>query len=540
MLNEKQGGKAPLPLYIRIINNAMLDTELKEQVKSIFSDLSSSYTFDIYVSDNHESREELVQLLEDTASCSDNIQTRLNDGSGLEFHILKNGENTGIKFRMVPNGHEFSTLLLAILNCDGKGKNFPDEFIQNRVKALKDNISISTYVSLTCTNCPDVAQAFNLMSVINPNIKHEVVDGAINQDEVEQLNIQGVPAVFTDGEFIHSGKAGFGELLNKLEAKYGSDDNATLSGVKKEYDVIVVGGGPAGASAAIYSARKGLKVAVLAERIGGQVKETVGIENLISVPKITGEKLANDLRIHILEYPVDIFENRTVEKIELAGKDKTVCVKGGEKYVAPALIIATGASWRRLNVPGEAQYIGKGVAFCPHCDGPFYKGKHVAVVGGGNSGIEAAIDLAGICSKVTVFEFLEELKADKVLQEKVKSLPNVEVHTNSQTIELTGNGEKLTGIKVRNRDSGEEVDFNLDGVFVQIGLTANSSVFKDIVRVNNIGEIEVDMHCRTNVPGIYAAGDVSTVPYKQIIISMGEGAKAALAAFDDRIRGLQG
>jgi len=540
MLNEKQGGKAPLPLYIRIINNAMLDTELKEQVKSIFSDLSSSYTFDIYVSDNHESREELVQLLEDTASCSDNIQTRLNDGSGLEFHILKNGENTGIKFRMVPNGHEFSTLLLAILNCDGKGKNFPDEFIQNRVKALKGNINISTYVSLTCTNCPDVAQAFNLMSVINSNIKHEVVDGAINQDEVEQLNIQGVPAVFTDGEFIHSGKAGFGELLNKLEAKYGSDDNATLSGVKKEYDVIVVGGGPAGASAAIYSARKGLKVAVLAERIGGQVKETVGIENLISVPKITGEKLANDLRIHILEYPVDIFENRTVEKIELAGKDKTVCVKGGERYVAPALIIATGASWRRLNVPGEAQYIGKGVAFCPHCDGPFYKGKHVAVVGGGNSGIEAAIDLAGICSKVTVFEFLEELKADKVLQEKVKSLPNVEVHTNSQTIELTGNGEKLTGIKVRNRDSGEEVDFNLDGVFVQIGLTANSSVFKDIVRVNNIGEIEVDMHCRTNVPGIYAAGDVSTVPYKQIIISMGEGAKAALAAFDDRIRGLQG
>jgi alkyl hydroperoxide reductase subunit F len=515
----------------------MLDHTLKEQVKSIFENLSSSYTFDVYVADNHESRTELCELLEDTASCSEKLQVRLNKGEGLAFHLLKDGVKTGATFRLAPNGHEFSTLLLAVLNCDGKGKNIPDEFVQNRVKALKGDIRLTTYVSLTCTNCPDVAQALNLMSFINPGIQHEVVDGAIYQDEVEALKIQGVPAVFADGRLIHSGKADFGELLAKLEAVYGSEETAAPDSRPKEYDVLIVGGGPAGASAAIYSARKGLKVAVLAERIGGQVKETVGIENLISVPQTTGDKLAGDLKTHMLTYPVDIFENRTVEQVERTDSHKIVRVKGGETYLAPALIIATGASWRRLGLEGEAEYIGKGVAFCPHCDGPFYRGRRVAVVGGGNSGIEAAIDLAGICLKVTVVEFLEDLKADKVLQEKLKSLPNVEVYVYSQTTALIGNGEKIVGLKVKNRASGEERIIDLDGVFVQIGLKANSRVFKDVVRTNAAGEIEVDGHCRTNVPGIYAAGDVSTVPYKQIIIAMGEGAKAALTAFDDRIRG---
>ncbi|MCC8145177.1 MAG: alkyl hydroperoxide reductase subunit F [Bacteroidales bacterium] len=516
----------------------MLDTSLKEQVKSIFSNLSSSYVLDIYISDSHEEREELIGLLEDVASCSDKIECKINTGNGLEFHILKDGKRSGIKFRTVPNGHEFSTLLLAILNLDLKGKNFPDEFIQNRVKALKGKINITTYVSLTCTNCPDVAQAFNLMTVINPDITHETVDGAINQEEVDRLKIQAVPSVYADGEFIHSGRADFGELLEKLETKYGTETASAISGERKEYDVIVIGGGPAGSSAAIYSARKGLKVAVLAERIGGQVKETVGIENVISVPKTTGQQLANDLRTHMLEYPIDILENRTVERLELDGNQKVISVKGGEVYVSPALIIATGANWRRLNVAGESQYIGKGVAFCPHCDGPFYKGKHTAVIGGGNSGIEAAIDLAGTCSKVTVFEFLEDLKADKVLQEKLKSLPNVEVCVGSQTMEVIGDNEKLVGIKVKDRKTNEERIVDLDGVFVQIGLKANSDVFKDLLKTNAIGEIEIDLFCRINVPGIYAAGDVSTVPYKQIIISMGEGAKAALSAFEDRIRGL--
>lgn len=302
--------------------------------------------------------------------------------------------------------------------------------------------------------------------------------------------------------------------------------------------MLIIGGGPAGSAAAIYSARKGLKVAVLAVRVGGQVKETVGIENLISVPQTTGIKLADELKRHMQEYPVDIFENRHVERVELDGNNKVAFVKGGEVYSAPALIISTGAGWRKLNVEGESFYTGKGVVFCPHCDGPFYQGKHVAVVGGGNSGIEAAIDLAGICAQVTVFEFLEELKADKVLQEELRSLPNVEVYLNSQTTEVVGDGERLTALKIKDRITGQERTVLLDGVFVQIGLTPNSSVFNELVETNRMGEIVIDEHCRTNIPGIYAAGDVTTVPYKQIIISMGEGAKAALSAFDDRIRGL--
>lgn len=514
----------------------MLDSSLKEQLKTVFADLKAEYIFDVSVSASHESRNELLELLEDVASTSDKLSIKIKEGNGLEFKIVKNGEDTGIKFRGIPNGHEFTSLLLAILNSDGKGKNIPDDFIMNRVKALKGPIKLTTYVSLTCTNCPDIVQALNIMATSNPDISHEMVDGALNQEEVDALKLQGVPAVFADGKLIHVGRGEFGELLTKLEEQYGKKEIARES-VTKEYDVVVVGGGPAGSAAAIYSARKGLSVAVLAERIGGQVKETVGIENLISTPKTTGEELANNLKVHMQDYPIDLYEHRTVEKVEIEDKNKIIHVTGGEKFVTPALIITTGASWRKLNVPGESDYIGKGVAFCPHCDGPFYKGKSVAVVGGGNSGIEAAIDLAGICSKVTVFEFLEELKADRVLQEKAKSLPNVDIILHSQTLEVVGNGSKVIGIHVKDRNSGAEKTVNLDGIFVQIGLAANSSVFKDVVNVNRFGEIEVDGHCRTNVLGIYAAGDVTTTPYKQIIIAMGEGAKAALSAFEDRIRG---
>lgn len=513
----------------------MLDTSLKEQLLTVFSGLTNQYIFDITVSDQHECYNELVELLTDVALCSDKISTRVSSGDSLEFSILKNGENTGIKFRGVPNGHEFTSLLLAVLNNDGKGKNIPDDFVINRVKALKGPIHLATYVSLTCTNCPDIVQALNIMAILNPDISHEMVDGAINQEEVDALKLQGVPAVFADGKLIHVGRGEFGELLSKLEAQYGSQETVT-SVIARNYDVAVVGGGPAGVAAAIYSARKGLSVALLAERIGGQVKETVGIENLISVPKTTGEELSNNLKMHLHDYPVDILEHRKVDKVEIEDGKKVLYINGGEKIITPALIIATGASWRKLNVPGESEYIGKGVAFCPHCDGPFYKNKHVAVVGGGNSGIEAAIDLAGICSKVTVFEFMEELKADKVLQEKAKSLPNVEIILNTQTTEVVGD-DKVKGIKVKDRATGEEQVVGLDGIFVQIGLAANSSVFKDVVNVNRFGEIEIDSHCRTNVPGVYAAGDVTTVPYKQIIIAMGEGAKASLSAFEDRIRG---
>ena len=523
----------------------MLDTALIEQLKTIFAGLEHQYTFDVAVNDSHPKKGELLELLNGVASTSDKLSLKERAGDGLEFTILKNGENTGIKFRAVPTGHEFSSLLLAVLNADGKGKNLPDEFIAKRLKSLKGEIKLTTYMSLTCTNCPDVIQALNAMAVINPNITHEAVDGGIYKEEAEAKDLQGVPSVFADGELLHVGRGGFGELLNKLEAKYGKVEveagaNNGAAEKPKEYDVIVAGGGPAGVSAAIYSARKGLNVVLLADKVGGQVTETGEIKNLISVPETTGTRLAADLKEHMDEYSIDVLEHRIVESVALEGSQKVVSVQGGEKFAAPALIIATGAGWRRLNVPGEAESIGRGVAFCTHCDGPFYKDKKVAVVGGGNSGIEAAIDLAGIATHVTVFEFLNELKADQVLQEKVKSLPNVEVFLSSQTTEVISNGEKVTGVKVKDRETDEERVIDLDGVFVQIGLAPNSGPFKDVVKTTPYGEIVIDSHARTNVPGIYAAGDVSTVPYKQIIVSMGEGAKAALSAFDDRIRGVIG
>lgn len=515
----------------------MLDSAMKDQLSGIFAGLTTNYIFDVTVAPEHENRHELLELLNDVASCSDKLSVQVTDGDGLEFSLLKNGEKTGIKFRGVPNGHEFTSLLLAILNSDGKGKNIPDESICNKVKALNGPVKLTTYVSLTCTNCPDVVQALNVMATLNPQITHEMVDGAINQEEVEAMKVQGVPSVFADGKLIHVGRGDFGELLGKLEAQYGVKEE-NLPVVEKNYDVIIVGGGPAGSAAAIYTARKGLNVAVVADRIGGQVKETVGIENMISVSQTTGQQLALDLMAHMKDYPINILEHRRIEKVELGDREKLLTTSTGEKLIAPAVIVATGASWRRLNVPGETEYIGRGVAFCPHCDGPFYKGKRVAVVGGGNSGVEAAIDLAGICSKVTLLEFADELKADQVLQDKVRSLPNVEIFMHSQTMEVLGNGEKVTAIRIKDRKTEEVRNIELDGIFVQIGLAANSGPFRDVVDTNRPGEIVIDSHCRTSVPGIYAAGDVSTVPYKQIIISMGEGAKAALTAFEDRMRGI--
>ena len=515
----------------------MLDKSLKDQVAAIFSGLESEYIFEVNASKEHESYNELVDMLEDVVSCSSKLTLRISDGDSIAFSLLKNEEPTGITFRGIPNGHEFTSLLLAVLNSDGKGKNQPDEYIKNRIKSLKGDIKLTTYVSLTCTNCPEVVQSLNLMSILNPNISHEMVDGSIYQEEAKSLRIQAVPAVYADGELVHVGRGELGVLLSKLEEKYGTEDSIQ-DNEPKAYDMIVIGGGPAGVSAAIYSARKGMSVAVIAENVGGQVKENKGIENLISVPTTTGEELTRNLRKHLEEYPISILEHRIVEKVEQDGLDKIVRVKGGETFVTRSLVIATGANWKKLNVPGESDHIGKGVAFCVHCDGPFYKDKHVAVVGGGNSGIEAAIDLAGICSKVTVVEFLDELKADKVLQEKLATLNNVEVVLSAQTTEVIGDGEKVTALKVKSRETGEEKEIEVNGMFIQIGLAPNSYLFKDLVNVTKYGEIEIDSHARTNVPGIYAAGDVTTVPFKQIIVSMGEGAKAALSAFDDKIRGV--
>lgn len=520
----------------------MLDTAILQQVTDIFSTLEADYTLRARCSASRDERAQLIEFLTDFATTSPrlSVEQHAAEGDTLEFTLLRNGEATGVTFRGIPNGHEFTSLLLAILNADGKGKNLPDEGIARRIRALSGDIRLQTYVSLTCTNCPDVVQTLNIFALLNPNISHEMVDGALFQSEVDAKGVQAVPAVFADGKMLHVGRGSLGELLEKLEAQYPSvpqADNASNEPVSRSFDVVVVGGGPAGASAAIYSARKGLRVAILAERIGGQVKETVGIENMISIPYTTGSELADNLRTHLTHYPIELFENRRIETTELMGAEKRVIVTGGEVFTAPAVIIATGAGWRRLNVEGEAEYIGRGVAFCPHCDGPFYAGKSVAVVGGGNSGVEAAIDLAGICKRVTVIEFMDELKADKVLQDKVRSLPNVDIMLSTQTTKVVGNGDKLTALQLKERHTGEERELALDGVFVQIGLSANSAPFAELEKTR-IGEIIIDAHCRTNIAGVYAAGDVSSVPYKQIIIAMGEGAKAALTAFDDRVRGV--
>ena len=514
----------------------MLDSAIKEQLRTIFAALEANYTFDITVSPQHESRTELLELLNDVASCSEKLSCRINEGKGLEFTLLKGEHRTGITFRAVPNGHEFSSLLLAILNTDGKGKNFPDEGICNRVKSLKGPVRLTTYVSLTCTNCPDVVQSLNLITLIaGEGVTHEMVDGALYTEEAKELSISAVPTVYLGDQVLHIGKSSLGELLGKLAEAVGVEPSS-VTAERKEYDQIVIGGGPAGAAAALYSARKGLHVALVADRMGGQVNETTAIENVPSVLHTTGTQLAEDLRQHVLHYQVEILEQRHVEQIKLVDTQKEVVTSLGETLVAPQVIIATGASWRKLGVPGEAEHIGRGVAFCPHCDGPFFKGQDIAVVGGGNSGIEAAIDLAGICKHVTVLEFMESLKADTVLQEQLAKLPNVTVHTNVATEEVIGDGSKVSALRIAPRDGSAPFELAVAGVFVQIGLKANTDVFDGLVERNRMGEIIIDDHCRSSVAGIYAAGDCASIPYKQVVIAMGEGAKAALSAFDDRIR----
>ena len=516
-----------------------LDQNILNQVKQVFASLKHDYQFRISCNTATSLGKEMVEFFTEFSTTSSNLSIEVKDinSDKASTAIIRDGVPTGISFRMIPGGHEFTSLLLAILNADGQGRTLPDEATASRIFRLKGEISISTYASLDCTNCPDVVQALNQMALYNDNISSETVDGNLAVAEVEALGIKSVPTVYANGELLWVGKGSLGEILDKLEEKFGTREaDSTVN--KKEFDLIVIGGGPAGASSAIYSARKGLKVAVVAQRIGGQVKETTGIENIISVLHTTGEKLASDLRLHMQDYDIQIFDSRTLESVELKEPVKTVRVKGGEIFTAPQIVIATGARWRRMNVPGEDEYIGHGIGFCVHCDGPFFKGKNVAVIGGGNSGIEAAIDLSQICNHVDVFEFLDTLKADTVLQEKVKSLPNVSVHLSQQVMKVTGDGKTLDGLDVKDRQTGEIKHYPENGIFVQIGLQPNSEVFVPQIGANARGEIEIDAFCRTDIPGVYAAGDVSSVPYKQIIIAMGEGAKAALSAFDDRIRNL--
>jgi NADH-dependent peroxiredoxin subunit F len=511
----------------------MLDLQLKNQLKELFKDLSNDLVLE--VSDQeHGKAQELLSMLGDVVESSPKLSlSKSSTLPALHFHIQRNGAPTGVQFFGIPGGHEFSSLILALLNADGKGK-LPDSGIQARIRALKGPIQLRTFISLSCENCPDVVQALNVFALLNTEFEHTMIDGEFAQDEINKHNIQGVPSVMNGDELLSSGKTTLIALLEKLEQRFGAEQGAQGDLDLGNFDVAIVGGGPAGASSAIYSARKGLKTIVLAEKIGGQVQDTKGIENLISVPYTEGPALAAGLHKHMQEYPIELLEHRRVQSVEnLESGQKLVHLTSGEKLTTRSLIITTGAKWRELNVPGEKDYIGRGVAFCPHCDGPYYKGKKIAVIGGGNSGVEAAIDLSGIVEHITLIEFGESLKADQVLQDKLRSLENISIITNAQTKEVLGNGEKVTGLSYLDRTSSEEKKIDLDGVFVQIGLVPNSQFLQGMVEMNRLGEIIVDEKGRTSAKGIYAAGDVTTTPFKQIIIAMGEGAKAALAAFED-------
>jgi alkyl hydroperoxide reductase subunit F len=433
-------------------------------------------------------------------------------------------------------GHEFTSLVLALLKVGGHPSKTAPEVIE-QIKALDGDYSFETYFSLSCQNCPDVVQALNLMAVLNPKIKHVAIDGALFQDEVEKRQIMSVPSIYLNGELFTQGRMSEEEILAKLDTGSSARDADKLK-AKDAFDVLVVGGGPAGAAAAIYAARKGIRTGVAAERFGGQVLDTMAIENFISVKETEGPKLARALEEHVREYDVDIMNLQRASKLIPAGEDglHRVQFENGGELKAKTLILATGARWREMNVPGEQEYRGRGVAYCPHCDGPLFKGKRVAVIGGGNSGVEAAIDLAGIVAHVTLLEFGEELRADAVLQRKLFSLPNVSVLKMAQTTEVKGDGQKVTGLVYKDRTSEEMHNIELEGIFVQIGLLPNSEWLKGTLELSRFGEIIVDAKGQTSIPGVFAAGDVTTVPYKQIVIAVGEGAKASLSAFDHLIR----
>jgi len=513
----------------------MLDDNTKTQVQAYLEKLVRPIEL-VATLDEGKSAQEMRALLADLAGLSDKITVRY-DGNAARhpsFSVGAVGEAPRIRFAGIPMGHEFTSLILALLQSGGYPPKVEADVIA-RIKGLSGKFAFETYVSLDCHNCPDVIQALNLMAVVNPNITNTMIDGSLFRAEVEAKNVLAVPMVFLNGEHFGQGRTSLEEILAKLDSGAGADMAARLA-AKEAYDVLVVGGGPAGAAAAIYAARKGIRTGVVAERFGGQVLDTLAIENFISVQRTEGPQLANALEQHVKEYGVDIMNMQRAEALIPGEKFHEIKLAGGGSLKAKTLILATGARWREMNVPGENAYRGKGVAYCPHCDGPLFKGKRVAVIGGGNSGVEAAIDLAGIVAHVSLLEFADTLRADAVLQDKLKSLPNVTIIMSALSTEVTGDGNKVNGLTYTNRVTNESQHIELEGIFVQIGLLPNTDWLKGTLNLSKHGEIEIDARCQTSVPGIYAAGDATTVPYKQIIIAMGEGAKASLSAFDHLIR----
>lgn len=498
----------------------MLDTQTKQQLEQYLALMEGPVTIKFNAGNN----QEMKDLLSELAGMSNLISLVNADLPRVPSFSV--GDR--IAFAGVPMGHEFTSLIMALLQVSGRKPRIEDSVI-DQIKALRGNYEFTTYISLSCHNCPDVVQALNIMSVLNPNIRHTMVDGGEFKAEVEAKNIMAVPYVELNGEMFGSGRMTLEEILAKLGSKA---DVSAIDG--REYDVLIVGGGPAGASAAVYAARKGIRTGIVAERFGGQVMDTMGIENLIGTKYTEGPRLVASLEEHVKEYAVDIHNLQRAVGIQRRDMVE-VELESGATLKSKTVILATGARWRNLGVPGEAEFKNKGVAYCPHCDGPLFKGKHVAVVGGGNSGVEAAIDLAGIVGHVTLFEFMPTMKADAVLQARLRSLPNVSIHTNAQVKEITGK-DKVTGITYVERDTGHEQHIELEGVFIQIGLVPNTDWIGDNLERTRFGEIVVDHHQATDMPGVYAAGDCTNVPYKQIIISMGSGAAAALGAFDYLIR----
>lgn len=512
----------------------MLDAHLKTQLNTYLHHMVSPVAISVS-GDHSEKSSELLELATEISQLSDHISLSQVPGQRVpSLGIAPLGQAPRIHFAGLPLGHEFTSLVLALLQTGGHPSKVAPE-LQQQIRELEGEFHFETYISLSCQNCPDVVQALNLMATLNPNISHVMIDGALFQDEVDRRQIMAVPAVYMNGEHFGQGRMSLEDIMAKLDTG-GAKRQAERLNERAPYDVLVVGGGPAGAAAAIYAARKGIRTALVAERFGGQVMDTLGIENFISVPYTEGPKLVANLAQHVKEYGVDIITGQRVVGIE-QGDLLQVPLASGAMLKSKAVILATGARWRELKVPGEAEYRNKGVAYCPHCDGPFYKGKRVAVVGGGNSGIEAAIDLAGLVEHVTVLEFADRLRADEVLQRKAKSLANIDIITQAQTTAVVGDGNKVSGIQYVDRRSGEQKQLELAGIFVQIGLVPNTEFLTgSAIELSRFGEVIIDAKGATSVPGVFAAGDATTVPYKQIVIALGAGATAALSAFDHLIR----
>jgi alkyl hydroperoxide reductase subunit F len=511
----------------------MLDTNLKQQLNTYLQNIVTPIELTLTTNDSPKSQE-LADLTHEIAELSDKISVKAgSDRRAPSMAVGPAGQAPRVNFAGIPMGHEFTSLVLALLQAGGHPSK-ADAALQEQIRNLKGEFHFETYISLSCQNCPDVVQALNLMAVLNPNITHTMIDGALFQKEVEERQIMAVPSVYLNGEHFGQGRMTLAEIVNKLDTGAAEKKAAELN-EREPYEVLVVGGGPAGASAAIYAARKGIRTGVVAERFGGQVMDTVGIENFISVPYTEGPKLVASLEQHVKEYEVDVITEQSAAKLKKGGLIE-VELASGATLKSRSVILATGARWREMNVPGEQEYHGKGVAYCPHCDGPLFKGKSVAVIGGGNSGIEAAIDLAGIVKDVTVLEFSDTLRADSVLVKKAESLPNVKIIKQAMTTEVLGDGNKVIGLKYKDRKTDESHVVDVTGIFVQIGLVPNSEWLKNTLELTERGEIVIDSHGATSMPGVFAAGDVTATPYKQIIISMGSGATAALGAFDHLIR----